>query len=188
VRALPNVIEGIDVVVAELAGVALEELASLSPAEQARAARFRRRSDRERYAASHVLLRKLLQDRPACTASPFSISRSGSLAAYAFSHGPCVGIDVEAIRAVPEADAIAERHFPAAERAAYARLAPRQRPQAFFVGWTRTEALAKALGEGLSLPPQALDAALADGWRVLSFEPAPGYAGALACAPREGRQ
>jgi 4'-phosphopantetheinyl transferase len=172
--------------------------ARLSAAERERAARFRFDADRRRYIAARAKLRELLGAR--CGRPPeslelqsdahgkpflggsrlhFSVSRSGELAAYALADGMPVGIDVEAIRPLAGADAIAARTFSRRERAAYAALPQRARASGFFRGWTRTEALAKAIGRGLALSPAALDA-LEDQWVVRSFAPAPGYAGAVA--------
>lgn len=173
--------------------------ALLSPAERQSALRFRLPSDRRRFVAARALLRRLLaarlglppeslriesgeQGKPMLVASrlQFSLSYSDALMAYAFAHGRAVGIDVEALRPFEEADAVAERTFHRRERRAYKTLAARDKPAGFFRGWTRVEALAKALGGGLQLPREALDAALEHGWSVQSFCPAPGYAGAVA--------
>jgi 4'-phosphopantetheinyl transferase len=177
--------------------------ASLSAAERARAERVRFEADRRRFIAAHAMLRHLLgarsgiapgsltlecgvhgKPRLAGSSLQFSLSRSGDLAVYAFAHGRAVGIDIEPIRPVAEADAIAERSFPQCEQRAYAARMARDRARAFLRGWTRTEALAKALGGGLSLPREALDAALDAHWVVHSFAPAPGVTGAVACSRR----
>ena len=174
----------------------------ISRAEHDRARGFRLEIDRRRYIAAHMELRMLLGARsglppqalqldygrngkPTLKGSSveFSLSRSAGLAAYAFTHARPVGIDVEAIRPVTAADEIAERSFPRFERQAYAALSGADRLPGFFRGWTRTEALAKALGGGLALPQEALDAALQEGWAVHTFAPAPGFAGAVACGP-----
>ncbi len=189
----------IEVVVAWLPADA--GMASLSAAERERAARLRCDIDRSRFIAAHAMLRELLAARageapgslrfergehgkPALPGSglQFSLARSAALAAYAFARGRAVGIDVERVRPLAEAEAIAARVFPRREYRAYAALPARDRTAGFFRGWTRTEALAKALGGGLSLSAAALDAALEAGWTVRSFAPAPGFAGAIACA------
>lgn len=160
---------------------AIERAAGLlTPEEQARAGRFRTEIDRRRYIAAHATLHRLLATRRAGGEVHFSVSRSEDLAAFAFSRRCVVGIDVEAIRPLGEADAIAARTFPRREWRSYARLPARDRVRGFFRGWTRTEALAKALGGGLALAPAALDDALEDCWLVRSFVPAPGFAGAVA--------
>lgn len=165
----------------ELIVVALDEhggsVASLSVAERGRAGRFRVDTDRRRYIAAHAMLRELLSRRHGAR---FSLSRSEGLAAYAFTRAGAVGIDIEAIRPLEEAGAIAARIFPWREQSAYAALPESERLPGFYRAWTRTEALAKALGGGLALPREALDAALEDGWSVQSFFPAPAFAGAVA--------
>jgi 4'-phosphopantetheinyl transferase len=192
---------GIHVVVARLRDDADARRAWLSDAERKRAARLRSGVDRGRYIAAHATLRELLAARvgeapaslqlesdergkPALRGSDvqFSLSRSEGLAAFAIACGRAVGIDIEAVRPLADADAIAARMFPRLEYRAYAALPAPDRIAGFFRGWTRTEALAKALGGGIGLPPSALDAALEDGWVVRSFVPAPGFGGAVAWA------
>ena len=85
----------------------------------------------------------------------FNVSHSGDLALLAFCRGRELGIDVEAVHAVQDADAIAAWYFPPRELAAFLSLAPRDKALGFFAGWTRTEALGKALGDGLRRPPRA---------------------------------
>jgi 4'-phosphopantetheinyl transferase len=176
--------------------------ALLSEAERERAARFRFDADRRRFIAAHSTLRELLGARSgsppgslqlesakhgkpvlAGSSLQFSLSRSGELAAYAFARGRAVGIDVEAIRPLAEADEIAARTFPRREWRAYAELSAPDKVPGFFRGWTRTEALAKGHGGGLALPREALEAALEDHWVVCSFTPAPGFVAALAAEP-----
>jgi 4'-phosphopantetheinyl transferase len=164
---------------------ALPPLAMLLSADEvARAERFRLERDRRRFVVARATLRRLLGERlsrdpqglrfvygphgkPALEAAElrFNLSHSGELALYAFSAGRDVGIDVEAVRAVPEAERIAREWFPEAD---YRRFG--------FLGcWTRKEALAKALGRGIADGP--VDAS---GWSVHGFSPAPGYVAALA--------
>jgi 4'-phosphopantetheinyl transferase len=116
---------------------------------------------------------------------------------FAFSLGSDVGIDLEAIHPLAEADDIAARFFSRRESEAYLELAPRDKPLGFFNCWTRKEAFLKALGKGLSLPLGHFDVSLAPGeparllrvrdapeapalWRLDSFSPLPGFIAALA--------
>jgi 4'-phosphopantetheinyl transferase len=177
--------------------------AALSQAERARAARLRFGAQRRRYIATRAKLHELLAARcgapsgtlrleegrhgkPALAGSrlQFSLSRSASLAAFAFARDRAVGIDLEAIRPLAEADAIAEQAFPWREWRAYAALPAHARLRAFFRGWTRTEALAKALGRGLGAGRETLDAAQEGPWLVRSFCPAAGFVAALALERR----
>jgi 4'-phosphopantetheinyl transferase len=115
---------------------------------------------------------------------------------FAFSVGCEIGIDVEAIRPIPDADAIAARFFSPRENAAYRALAPRDRPLGFYRCWTRKEAFIKALGDGCYYPLDHFDVSLAPGepatilrvegvpgdrccWRMESFSPAPGFVAAV---------
>lgn len=184
----------------DLDPAALGALAGLLRApERQRACRFRFERDRRRYVVARARLRQLLAARlgtrpasvwlargsygkPELARSSaadwrFSVSHSRDIALYAFCRGREVGIDVEAVHAVQDADAIAARYFPPAELAAFRSLAPRDQALGFFGGWTRTEALGKALGVGLQCASVRGEA---PGWRLHSFSPAPGYVAALA--------
>jgi 4'-phosphopantetheinyl transferase len=85
----------------------------------------------------------------------FNLSHSGDIMILGVTSGRPLGIDLEAIRPVPEADRIVDSHFSALERQSYYLLELDQREQGFFNAWTRKEAYIKATGLGLS---QALDA------------------------------
>jgi 4'-phosphopantetheinyl transferase len=192
----------------------------LSADERSRAGRFAFERDRRRYIVARARLRQLLGERlgvapeslqfvynphgkPALARRPgqrdlrFNVAHCGEVAAYAFAGGREVGVDVEAVRELPDADDIAMRFFSRRERAAYMRLPAQERPQGFFNCWTRKEAFVKALGEGLSHPLEAFDVSLAPGkparllrvgrvpasrcgWTLSSFVPGPGLVGAVA--------
>jgi 4'-phosphopantetheinyl transferase len=158
----------------------------LSADERARAARFGLERDRRRYIAARARLRELLAERlpaapesirlvygpkgkPALPASDlrFNVSHSGDLALYVFARGREVGVDVEAVREVPEQERIARHWFREAD---YRRFG--------FLGcWTRREAVAKALGLGIT--ETNFDASRCS---VHGFHPAPGYVAAIATA------
>ena len=86
-------------------------------------------------------------------ASPleFNVSDAGEHALVAVAMQRPVGVDIETIRPIEDADDIIEQHFSAIERATYRRLPPEQRLIAFFTAWTRKEAYIKAVGHGLHL-------------------------------------
>lgn len=126
----------------------------------------------------------------------FNLAHSGDLAVYAFARAQALGVDVEAMRALSDADGIAARFFSATEKNAYQALASCHRRTGFFNCWTRKEAFVKALGDGLSHALDEFDVSLAPGeparilrvadtpgdacgWRLESFVPAPGFIAAL---------
>jgi len=170
-----------------------------------RAGRFRLARDRRRYIVARGLLRELLAARlgthPRAVElaygahgkprlSPgfagvdlgFNVSHCGDFALFAFCRGREVGVDVEALVPMQDADAVARHFFPRGELRAYRALPPQDRERGFFTCWTRKEAYLKALGGGLQSSLSEFDAP--PGWRLSSFSPAPGHAAALAVAPR----
>jgi 4'-phosphopantetheinyl transferase len=173
----------------------------LSDAERERAARFRFERDRRRFIVARARLREELAARlgvrPAAVrfaygdngkprladhALQFSVSHCDDVALFAFSKTAEVGVDIEAIRPVREADAIAVQFFSPLEHAGYAALAPRDRLLGFFRVWTRKEAYVKALGVGFSMALERFDLSVAPrGWHVHSFFPLPGFIASLAC-------
>ena len=82
------------------------------------------------------------------------------MAWIATSQGGDIGVDVEALRVVDDALALAERNFSAAECAALASAPPVHRDLAFLQIWTRKEACLKAIGSGLSIAPETFDVGL----------------------------
>ena len=127
----------------------------------------------------------------------FSVSHSGELGICAVARQGALGADVERVRPLDDALAIAERFFSPAERAALRTLQPPALETGFFTAWTRKEAFIKALGEGLSHPLADFDVTLLPDeparllrvagddeaptrWRLTPLDPAPGYVAALA--------
>ena len=193
--------------------------ALLSQEERQRAGRFVFDRDRRRFTVARSCLRQLLAARlggrsdavelvygdsgkPALARRVagsdlrFSVSHCDDVAVYAFSMGREVGIDVEAVRVIPDADDIAARVFSHRELRAYRALDASAKPLAFFTCWTRKEAFIKALGDGLSYPLDRFDVSLAPGeparilrvdrtpgdrcgWTLHSFVPGPGLIGAI---------
>lgn len=196
----------------------------LSPDEQQRATRFRFERDRRRFAIARGSLREILADylgeeperlrfaegphgKPALgephrdSGLRFNLSHSEALALCAVTRGREVGVDVEAVRPLPDADALAERFLSAAERAALGALPGARRLEAFFRCWTRKEAYLKAVGAGLLQPLDGFDVSLAEKdhdcllrvsanpaeasrWSVRSLDLGSGYAAAIAAAGR----
>jgi 4'-phosphopantetheinyl transferase len=170
--------------------------ACLSEAERQRAARFFFERHRRRFIVARARLRELLGARlgvpPAAVelaygengkprlvngSLHFNASHCGDVALFAFSATCEIGVDIEALRPIAGADAIAALFFSQSEKLAVALL---HKPLGFLRCWTRKEALVKGIG-GLSIPVHQLDVARARGWRVHSFFPLPGFIAAVAC-------
>ncbi|MGW4483168.1 4'-phosphopantetheinyl transferase family protein [Amycolatopsis sp. NPDC004368] len=84
-----------------------------------------------------------------------SISHSGSLIGLAATDGVAVGLDVET--SSRKADkSLVEYALSPAEQEAVAGLSDAERSAAFFVYWTRKEAVMKATGKGLKIPLQSI--------------------------------
>jgi len=212
----------IEVVVTRLAAAPEAVRASaglLSDAERHRARRFAFDRDASRFIVARARLRQLLAARLGVRAQAvefeygaygkpvlsrrfadsdlhFNVSHCDDVAAYAFSGRHAIGIDVEAVREISDADNIAVRYFSRLENATYRSLKPCHRPLGFFNCWTRKEAFIKAQGDGFGYPLDGFDVSLAPGeaarllrvgdesgelcgWRMMSFSPAPGFVGAV---------
>jgi 4'-phosphopantetheinyl transferase len=174
----------------------------LVPEERDRAARFVFDRDRDHYVVGRGVLRILLGrylglppelvpiaygrfGKPELAAgSPharlaFNLAHSHGFALYAFAQGRRVGIDLERVRPMPDAESIAARFFSARERAALSALPAGERVNGFFRAWTRKEAFIKALGEGLSRPLDRFSVSLGPGEpaRLLEVADDPAEAG-----------
>jgi 4'-phosphopantetheinyl transferase len=126
----------------------------------------------------------------------FSLSHSGGLAVMAVSGGGRIGVDLELVRPVDEADNIVSQMqmFSPAEARQYAGFPSADRAAAWFSGWTRKSALLKATGESradrrlnafeVDLSPSAsaphVKASPDRPWFMRSFSPASGFAAAVA--------
>jgi 4'-phosphopantetheinyl transferase len=127
------------------------------------------------------------------TRSPKEFSKS---TAEGIARAPHVGIDLEYMRPMPEAEQLAKRFFSPREHAVISSLPVEQKQQAFFHAWTCKEAYLKAIGEGLPgldkvevslVPgePAALlsiqgDQQAASHWFLHQLIPAPDYMATLA--------
>jgi 4'-phosphopantetheinyl transferase len=140
-----------------------------SQAEQQRAARFVRPQDGLRYLAAHAALRHLLGTRqawvagahgkPALASPPphFNLSRRGRVALIGVSATHELGVDVEPLQAMADANELAQLHFTPRERDAVQSVTGAQRDHAFLRCWTRKEACMKATGLGLSMAPSSFE-------------------------------
>jgi 4'-phosphopantetheinyl transferase len=191
----------------------------LSAEERERAARYRIARPRNAFILTRGTLRCLLASylgtaphilsfrfsehgKPLLDASlglRFNVSHTDGLALIALVRTREIGIDVEKIRAAPDARKLADQFFSLRERRALENLSGDELYAAFFRCWTRKEAYVKARGEGLSLPlhqfdvsvaadePEALlatrpDQSEAGRWIVRDLPTIPGYVAALAMA------
>ena len=199
--------------------------ALLSDAERQRASRFAFDRDRRRFIVARAGLRRLLSARLGVRPESveltygahgkptvsrrfadadlrFNLSHSEDVAVYAFAPGREIGVDVEAVRVIPDADDIAACFFSRRENEAYFALDRRDRPLGFFNCWTRKEAFIKAIGDGLYHPLDCFDVSLAPaepakilrvegksgdhcGWCLDSFSPAPGFVAAVVTESRK---
>lgn len=158
----------------------------LSVRELDRALQFREERDRRRYLAAHCGLRVLLGDfagidagrmafsvgpwgKPSLSSHPdvqFSMSYASDRALVGLSSAAEIGVDIEMLRVIEDADELADAYFTEAERADLNGTA------SFLRGWTRKEACIKAVGLGLSLHPSTFTSGLSEG-RVIAALPLP---------------
>jgi len=147
----------------------------LSPAEHARASRFRNAPDAQRFITGRVLARSLLETiggQPASSWSlepdsngrprlggafaeariDFNITHTSGLVACALTRDMAVGVDAEKRVDMPDLTSIATRFFAPAEIATLEATPAHQRVDTFFRIWTLKEAFVKARGGGLSIP------------------------------------
>ncbi len=160
--------------------------ATLSDDEHDRAARFAFERDRNRFITARGVLRAILgipsgiapgmlrfcygdKGKPFLSSECgggevfFNVSHSQEHALFAVAAGIDIGVDIEVIRPVPDAEAIAERFFSQRERLEIQSLPESVRELAFLQCWTRKEAYIKGLGDGLSHPLDAFAVTIAPG-------------------------
>ncbi|OCQ99688.1 4'-phosphopantetheinyl transferase [Oscillatoriales cyanobacterium USR001] len=80
----------------------------------------------------------------------FNLSHSEEIAIYGITCASKIGIDIEKIRSIDDAEQIAKRFFAARECSWLSEISPSEKPAAFFRLWTCKEAYLKAIGEGLA--------------------------------------
>jgi len=170
----------------------------LNEEERRRAEGLRLERDRRRFVATRGQLRRVLAFKLGISPSDveleygrlgkphlshrmpardlrFSVSKSGDVAVVALSTRQEVGVDIEAVLPVPEADEIAALCFSASEYGSYTALGQEDRLEGFLRRWTRLEAISKALGCGLGQPLSWDER----DWAVRRFAPKPGYIGTV---------
>lgn len=209
----------IDVWLARLDAENSAELERLiSQDERARAARFRFETDKKQFIAARAFLRVILgkylrmHPRKICfeynkygkpsiggergREIKFNLSHSDNLALFAVTETQEIGIDIERINSSFVDEQMAIQCLTPREIEHFQTLSSRARDSFFFDCWTRKEAYLKARGDGLSLPPNQIEAASISGFSTSFREnstesrlifrspqklpPIPGYAAALA--------
>lgn len=146
--------------------VAADELfRRLTAEEQARALRYKIAKAREQFTIGRGLLRGLLgecfgtaPDAVSLTYLPsgkpvladdtglhFNVTHTDGIALISLARRR-VGVDVEIVREVRDADGLVQRYFSPAECAAYRALPAGHKGAGFFRGWTTKEAVIKAAG------------------------------------------
>jgi 4'-phosphopantetheinyl transferase len=199
----------------------LERMAkTLASDEISKANRFRFERDRRRFIAARGQLRTILgryfaispyalqfsygahgkpwiSEPVQARALRFNLSHSGEFALIAIVLDRDLGVDLEEVQALDDAERIAGQFFSRCENEALREVPAAERLEAFFECWTLKEAFLKATGEGLSRPTQSFDVAFghrqparllrvddvseeASRWSLMGFVPAVGYAGGLA--------
>ena len=193
---------------------------TLTSDERARADRFHFERDHRRFIAARGQLRMILGrytgvDPKALTFSygprgkpilshprrtptlSFNLSHSGEMALAAVTHERAVGVDLEEMRVLQDAEAIADRFFSPRESSVLRALPEKERLEGFYRCWTCKEAYVKATGDGLARPTESFDVAFGRGeaaqllsverepdeaarWSMAALAPAPGYVGAIA--------
>lgn len=156
---------------------------TLSADENSRANRFHFQKDRHNFIVSRGSLRIILsrylnlppqnlqftyskQGKPALdtdTKICFNLSHSHQLALYAITLNREIGIDIEFIRPINEAENIVKNYFSPTEIALFNNISPAHKPEAFFNAWTRKEAYLKATGQGLTQPLNEIEVSITPG-------------------------
>ncbi len=158
----------------------VERLASvLSDQELARADAFRNRLHRRRFIIGRGALRCLLGDlmdrnpaaleigegrpfgKPTLVGGPaFNLSHCEAHLLIGIATEGRLGVDVEVARQVVDVMSLARDCCSAQERIGLLKLDPADRSRAFLDIWTLKESLLKAIGTGLSVPPNQVSMAL----------------------------
>jgi len=160
----------------------LDLLPLLSATERARARRASEQSLAVKFVVGRWLLRSILgaildlspeeiplgvgphgkpmleRDFPGCPS--FNLAHSGAWAVLAIATGTTVGVDLERIRPLADADRLARRILTPREQEHYRRLARSARESALLTAWVGKEAVLKALGAGISGSPASIEVGL----------------------------
>jgi 4'-phosphopantetheinyl transferase len=157
--------------------------------ELERMARMRLARDAARYLASRHALRHVLAGTLDCSPRDlileadefgkpqlvhggrlhFNLSHSERECLIGVSLHSAIGVDIEALHKVVDADALARAHFTQDEHAEWSRAAADLRDRTFLACWTRKEACLKALGVGLSAKPASIEVGCGPEVRVVTI-------------------
>ncbi len=167
----------------------------LSPAEQARAARFGTDILRQRWIVGRATLRLLLasalgidpaavplqrgvRGRPELAdphALDFNVSHTRDIALIGIAHGLLptsrIGVDIERVDRTLNADGLARKFLTERERETLAPLDSDARRRGFLRLWTCKEAMSKATGDALQAPFRKIDVTTADGLQLVAGPP-----------------
>lgn len=159
---------------------------TLAPDERARAERFFFERDRRRFISARGQLRAILGrylgtdpsellfsygargkpflKQPASRESVrFNLSHSGERALLGVTLDRAIGIDLEEVQSLDDAEQIAARFFSPGENARLLALPREERLEAFFYCWTLKEAYVKATGDGLARATNSFEVAFGSG-------------------------
>ena len=175
----------------------------LSESEKIKADRFKFPQHQRRYQAVHGILRMILaryvnldpaqinfthsdRGKPYLTddCNPlnlqFNLSHSENMAIVGISRDRRIGVDLEKIRSMENAEQLAQRFFCVSEHRLLTQAIPEERDKLFFQLWTAKEAYLKATGEGISGGLNQVEIALNPlrlinfpNWYLQSFESNP---------------
>ena len=195
-------------------------LETLSADEKIRAERFHFERHRNFFIAARGILREILsryselkpeewrfnygtRGKPEIAEScgvknlEFNVSHSEEIALYGITRASKIGVDIEKIRSLDDAEKIAQRFFLPQEFLWLSKLSPAEKKAAFFSLWTCKEAYLKAIGEGLAFGLDQFEIGFStDGlpkiisiqgnkeagkyWFLQQFNPVLGYVGSVA--------
>lgn len=190
---------------------------SLPRSERRRARRFKDAAARAQFVAARCALRQLLSERLGVQPSAleirarsgqapellhsqwrFSLSHSGRLCMIGLSRTRRIGVDLEAIREMPDVKTLARQCLHPTEQDWLSSRTETRRSLEFLRIWVRKEAVTKAAGSGLAmrlddwhaLPPQGNPSrfVVVDGlgrcWQVQDLRCSNGFVAAVALSTR----
>lgn len=180
--------------------ISSELKSTLSIDERQRADRFRFDQEKERYSVARGLLRRIVSDcigeRPAAIqfeygpqGKPslggrfagllsFNLSHSGRVVLIAVTRLGGVGVDVERVCWLAEAEHIVDRCFTDEERDAFQKTQEGAKLKKFFQIWTCKESILKCIGLGIAQIDTRQEWSFSGCQQEL--EPADGYVGSIA--------